>query len=136
MQDLFNFIATSTRVEIAFGLVIAIILAAFLVPMYVTHCTGRKIQYRGSKAAREWLVGRMMLTYIRSTKRLNNAGFYKWSDGSTTKVEWRCLSFSVTVTLIPRPAVKFQRRAYRASLGKPVYTWWERVFFNKHQPNS
>lgn len=136
MQNLFNLIATSTRVEIAFGLFFAFILALFLVPMYVTHCTGRKLKLRGMKAAREWLVGRFILTYVRSARRLSASGIHKWSGGGWTKIEWRFRTFSIALTLVPRPGLKYTRRAYRASMGKPVYTWWERMFYNKHQPNS
>lgn len=136
MQDLFNNIASATRYEIAFGLLVALLMAAFLVPMYVTHCTGRKLNInfmRGTKvkAAREWLLGRCSLLYIRHAKRITT-GACRYGDCSGDSIEFRFLTISISLTLIPRPSVKFARRAYRASIGKPPYTVWERMWARWH----
>lgn len=67
MQQLIAFIASVTTWEVAFGLAFALLLALFLVPMYVLHCTGRNLLANnvGRVAHREWMLGSLVIIYSR-----------------------------------------------------------------------
>ena len=138
MQSLFNFIATVTRTEIAFVVVMALILAMFLVPMYITHCTGRKLpkdafgRYARVRAAREWLLGRFSLMYIVHVSKMQ-AGISRWqgNDGNVIEIRFGRMSFSLT--LVPRPQLTRVRRSYREATGKPVFSWWQRHVSKHHR---
>lgn len=67
MQRLMTLIAELTTWEVAFGVAFAMLLALFLVPMYVLHCTGRNLlnNNAGRIAHREWMFGSMVIIYSR-----------------------------------------------------------------------
>lgn len=67
MQRLMTLIAELTTWEVAFGMAFALLLAMFLVPMYVLHCTGRNLLNSnvGRIAHREWMLGHTVIIYSR-----------------------------------------------------------------------
>ena len=67
MQRLMTLIAELTTWEVAFGMAFALLLALFLVPMYVLHCTGRNLLNSnvGRIAHREWMLGHTVIIYSR-----------------------------------------------------------------------
>lgn len=67
MHQLMNLIASVTTMEVAFGIAFALLLALFLIPMYVLHCTGRNLLANnvGRVAHREWMLGSTVVVYSR-----------------------------------------------------------------------
>lgn len=68
MNNLMLQIAALTTWEVAFGVAIALLLAVFLIPMYILHCTGRNLLSAnvGRIAHREWLLpAGIVLVYSR-----------------------------------------------------------------------
>lgn len=66
-MNLFDYIGRMFSHEVAFGLMLASLLALFLLPMFVMHCTGRNLLAGpcGRLAHREWVVFGLVLTYSR-----------------------------------------------------------------------
>ncbi|QPB11384.1 hypothetical protein [Providencia phage Kokobel2] len=71
MESLFNILSGWTNREIAMAIVMLILLAAFLIPMYLIHCTGRNLMHAscGLVANREWLLSNHIIHYRRYESR-------------------------------------------------------------------